>query len=457
MEPDDPGMWRAERSRPEQQLRALAREATCTWMTTVLSRLQRLRVQNQGWENLWAQVVREIVRRGDAQYETFARVYLQWLRAEFGPRLLPELCGPLTVEERELARDVEMATYQDYQGSVVVPVGQFDVRVRPTERRALQEDLRQEMRRLRRNGELRGLRDALHHALAARGDYHFACYVLSYLGDMFQTLPMEGERQSCSSEGRMWVRWVMDGYWQFYCTERARPLRNEPGEATSSGDAARGRSRSRDGRGSASSGQNSGDYEDEGDEAVMMAGRGTPRRPRSTRRSPKRGERCTRETRVLRPGSRPIRHRPFPQARERGGGAGEEAARVGRNEGTRGNGAGSSTDRPSRGAVHAGDRGSRDRRPRGDDGTESMDLDRAVETWRYLLGLTQAWPPPTVISDGSPLLPRNMLDEIIAFLQNQDRDTQAIMTLGFISLIRFLMAEVAEACHTASVLAARVE
>ena len=47
-----------------------------------------------------------------------------------------------------------------------------------------------------------------------------------------------------------------------------------------------------------------------------------------------------------------------------------------------------------------------------------------------------------------------MLDEIIAFLQNQDRDTQAIMTLGFISLIRFLMAEVAEACHTASVLAA---
>ena len=86
-----------------------------------------------------------------------------------------------------------------------------------------------------------------------------------------------------------------------------------------------------------------------------------------------------------------------------------------------------------------------------------MDLDRAVETWRYLLGLTQVWPPPTVISDGSPLLQRSTLDEIIAFLQNQDRDTQAMMTLGFISLIRFLMAEVAEACHTASVLAAGTE
>ena len=83
-----------------------------------------------------------------------------------------------------------------------------------------------------------------------------------------------------------------------------------------------------------------------------------------------------------------------------------------------------------------------------------MDLDRAVETWRYLLGLTQVWPPTTVISDGSPLLQRSTLDEIIAFLQNQDRDTQAMMTLGFISLIRFLMTEAAEACHTASVLAA---
>ena len=83
-----------------------------------------------------------------------------------------------------------------------------------------------------------------------------------------------------------------------------------------------------------------------------------------------------------------------------------------------------------------------------------MDLDRAVETWRYLLGLTQVWPPPTVISDGSPLLQKSTLDEIIAFLQNQDRDTQAMMTLGFISLIRFLMAEVAEACHTAAILAA---
>ena len=70
------------------------------------------------------------------------------------------------------------------------------------------------------------------------------------------------------------------------------------------------------------------------------------------------------------------------------------------------------------------------------------------------MGLTQVWPPPTVISDGSPLLQKSTLDEIIAFLQNQDRDTQAMMTLGFMSLIRFLMAEVAEACHTASILAA---
>ena len=435
MEPDDPEMWRAGRSRPEQQLRGLARETTCTWTTTALARLQMLRAQNRGWENLWAQVVRAVVQRGDVQYETFASVYLQWLRAEFGPRFLPNLCGSMTEAEWDFAREVEMATYQDYQAAVVVPVGQFDISTRPAERRTLREDLRKELRRLQRSGELQGLRDALHHALAERGDYHFACYVLGHLGDVAQALPTEGERQGCSSHGRMWVRWVVDGYWQFYCMERARPMQSE---ASSSTEAARVRSRSRDEGAHSSPVQSWEDDEDEGDEAAMMAGRGTPRRSRSTRRSPQRGERCTRETRVLRPGSRPIRHRPFPETRESG----------------RGSGAGSSTDRPGRTAERAGDRGGRERRPRTTEVAVGMDLDRAVETWRYLLGLTQVWPPPTVISDGSPLLQRSTLDEIIAFLQNQDRDAQAMMTLGFISLIRFLMAEVAEACHTASVLAA---
>ena len=67
--------------------------------------------------------------------------------------------------------------------------------------------------------------------------------------------------------------------------------------------------------------------------------------------------------------------------------------------------------------------------------------------------MSQEWPPPAVISDGNPLLQQDMTDEIVEYLRSQDRETQAIMTIGFISLVRFLMAEIAEACHTASVMA----
>ena len=129
-----------------------------------------------------------------------------------------------------------MATYQDYQAAVVVPVGQFEISTRPAGRRTLREDLRKELRKLQRSGELQGLRDALHHALAERGDYHFACYVLSHLGDVARALPNEGERQGCSSHGRTWVRWVVDGYWQFYCMERARPMQSEASERWKPGD-----------------------------------------------------------------------------------------------------------------------------------------------------------------------------------------------------------------------------
>ena len=113
-EPDGPGRWPSATLSIEQQLRQLGRSTRCAWSRTILARVQTLRLQNRGWENLWARIVREVVRRGDAHYEAFAKGYLRWLRDEFGPQLIHTLCGPLTVAEMELAGEVEMATYQDY-------------------------------------------------------------------------------------------------------------------------------------------------------------------------------------------------------------------------------------------------------------------------------------------------------------------------------------------------------
>ena len=58
-----------------------------------------------------------------------------------------------------------------------------------------------------------------------------------------------------------------------------------------------------------------------------------------------------------------------------------------------------------------------------------------------------------MISTGGSLLARGTKDEIIEYLRGPDRDGQALMTLGFVHMLRFLMVEVSEACHMASVLA----
>ena len=81
-----------------------------------------------------------------------------------------------------------------------------------------------------------------------------------------------------------------------------------------------------------------------------------------------------------------------------------------------------------------------------------MDIDQGVETWRYLLRMTKVWPPPPVISQGGPLLLGETHDEIVEYIRELDKSEQAIMTVSFVHLMRFLMVEVSEACHTASVL-----
>ena len=163
---------------------------------------------------------------------------------------------------------------------------------------------------------------------------------------------------------------------------------------------------------------------------------------RTDRGNPDRGPRgeprgrCTEEVRALRPrpteelgegGGEPSR----PSRDIRGRGFGEDISR-----------AGSSTDAPSRAGSSAD----------APENPNPLALDGAVETWRYLLQLTNQWPPPPVISAGGALLSRAMKDEIIEYMRGLSQERQVLMTLGFVHLLRFLMVEISEACHMASVL-----
>ena len=190
----------------------------------------------------------------------------------------------------------------------------------------------------------------------------FACYVCSQLGSSLDVLPDDGRGSECRPAGHCWVRWVVDGFWHFHCAARAGAA--EARDRDSASSSVRPRSRSRPSgtrrpnnvRGQRREGdhavqlqlqmnrhrgagdltkENSENYEDTSwvqngarntedltygvdgkniteshteneetpdvDVVHFMAGRGKPRRSRSPRRSPRRNERCTRETRVLRP------------------------------------------------------------------------------------------------------------------------------------------------------------
>ena len=271
--------------------------------------------------------MRLVVQRQDAHYEVFAGAYLRWLRSEFGPRLVAALCSSLTVQELEFAGEVEGAAHQDYEVAVrgyrLSPHVAAHGESGRVDRRQLCNDLRAELRRLLQIDALEGMRDAVHHALADRGDIHFACYVVSHLDDCLRVLPDQGDRRACSRDGCRWVRWLVDGLWQFYCSDRRMYVGAGHTDRASRGDRSRSGSRgtsrpgTRRGNGAGDevshlqvhSGMQRGNIakevleaRDEGDDEVaMVTGRGTPRRSRSTRRSPRRTERHTEEVRVLRP------------------------------------------------------------------------------------------------------------------------------------------------------------
>ena len=99
------------------KVRKNAREAmeSCSWHKTVVSQLQRLRCEGQGWELMWLAVLRRIAHRQDPEYERWCRVYLRPLRAEFGERLCHRLyTEPLHSAEFRWASQVEFATFQAF-------------------------------------------------------------------------------------------------------------------------------------------------------------------------------------------------------------------------------------------------------------------------------------------------------------------------------------------------------
>eukprot|EP00439_Symbiodinium_sp_Y106_P023005 s3109_g2.t2 len=67
---------------------------------------------------------------------------------------------------------------------------------------------------------------------------------------------------------------------------------------------------------------------------------------------------------------------------------------------------------------------------------------RTPTRWRWMVQLKH----------GGALLSRAMKDEIIEYMRGLSQERQVLMTLGFVHLLRFLMVEISEACHMASVL-----
>ncbi|OLQ01677.1 hypothetical protein AK812_SmicGene15553 [Symbiodinium microadriaticum] len=89
--------------------------STPGWITSAMAQLQRLRLQQQGWEPLWLAVLRRIVHRGDPAYEEWSRSYLRQLQSEFSRHRQYHLyTEALTTQEQAWACQVEMANFQDY-------------------------------------------------------------------------------------------------------------------------------------------------------------------------------------------------------------------------------------------------------------------------------------------------------------------------------------------------------
>eukprot|EP00439_Symbiodinium_sp_Y106_P006011 s717_g1.t1 len=213
---------------PMRHYRALGSRTACLWRTRALNRLHSLRQDNRGWENVWVQIVRLVLARGDDRYELFARTFLRWLREEFGNRYVRSLHGPLAPQESDFARWVERATYQDFQQAMhggahpaAHPDTDDELR-RLREIRETREELREELGRVLRHGRIVGMRAELHHQIALYCDPAFASWVVVRLGDLVERLDATGSRHDCQHDGRQWCRWVAQVYWQHYCRLVAR-------------------------------------------------------------------------------------------------------------------------------------------------------------------------------------------------------------------------------------------
>ena len=87
----------------------------CQWFRSAVERLRILRSQGHGLEPMWLGVLHRIRYRADDGYYQWCKQYLKQLRAEFSSVLQYQLyTAPLTPSEIAWARDVEHACFQDY-------------------------------------------------------------------------------------------------------------------------------------------------------------------------------------------------------------------------------------------------------------------------------------------------------------------------------------------------------
>ncbi|CAE7242656.1 unnamed protein product [Symbiodinium sp. CCMP2592] len=88
------------------------------WFTSATARLEQLRRQGEGQEPVWLAVLRRVEHRANPHYLQWCRTFLRPLRAHFRSRLEWQLyTRPLSTAEIQWARDVELATAQDYAAS----------------------------------------------------------------------------------------------------------------------------------------------------------------------------------------------------------------------------------------------------------------------------------------------------------------------------------------------------
>ena len=89
-------------------------------------------------------------------------------------------------------------------------------------------------------------------------------------------------------------------------------------------------------------------------------------------------------------------------------------------------------------------------RPSSSSALHVADLNDAVDMWRHLLGFHECGPQGLRIADGHNLLGPSREVQIVAVLRAMTTQQQVWMTLGFVSLLRMLMAEIAELSHQGS-------